>query len=72
VSQLALDAPRPSAHRVEALAGVLAGFLAPGYKDWSSVPKSVKKECRATAEEALVAGELRVEPVLERLRARGS
>jgi hypothetical protein len=58
--QLAFDTPAPPSHRVEALAGILAGFFAPGSDSWSTVPKPVKTACRAVAEEMLVTAEARI------------
>lgn len=42
-----------SDHRIDALAGVLAGFIAPGYKSWADAPKRVRKPCLDAAREAL-------------------
>lgn len=45
--------PEPSEGRVEALAGVLAGFAAPGYSTWTHCPKRVQEPCRNAARDAL-------------------
>lgn len=53
--QLSLEPEaRPAGRgRVEALAGVLAGFAAPGYDSWTKVPKAVKERSLEVAADAL-------------------
>lgn len=45
--------PAPAEGRVEVLAGILAGFAAPGYETWTHCPKRVQEPCRAAARAAL-------------------
>lgn len=53
--QLSLDPEQvpPGRGRVEALAGVLAGFAAPGLDSWTKVPKAVRDRSLEVAEDAL-------------------
>lgn len=47
-----LEAPM-SDTRVDALASVIAGFIAPGYNNWAAVPQRVRKPCVEAARQAL-------------------
>jgi hypothetical protein len=46
--------PEPSAHRVEALAGLLAGFRWPGRNSFDQLKKSQKAAALDAANEALM------------------
>lgn len=60
--QLSLDVPpdEPATavaglHRVEALAGIIGGFVMPGgYDSWKKVPEGKKAKLRAVAERAIL------------------
>lgn len=54
-----------SPHRAEALAGVLVGFVYPGYSSWSKVPGKVQTQARSVAQMALQEMRLRHKTLME-------
>lgn len=53
MTQLALDADSVPGHRVEALAGVLAGFRWPGRRSFEKLRKDQQTVCLDVARDAL-------------------
>lgn len=53
MTQMAMVTHEFGRRQVEALAGVIAGFIAPGYADGTAVPARVMAPCIEAADQAL-------------------
>lgn len=62
MTQMALGAHEFGPRQVEALAGVIAGFIAPGYADGTAVPARVMRPCVEAANQALAHAAAEVPP----------